>query len=340
MVPLTESEFQNAAEIFLKNLFSQLLDKNIALDSHWDIDHLCYRVETENDYQKMKMDFSRFSDLLIESPVQGRLISTFQLKRQVVFNQRVIALVELPAPKTGKQVKTGFEHIEVVCSLSFEELRKRYANISTDDRGLLKEFNREFEINLDQASVKFHHMSLASVIRFEQNMRAFQALKKSELLRIFRDCDPLVAGTFPLGLEVSDSDIDLLLFSNDLSDLEERLKNSCSQFKNFSLQSLFIKKIPSLICRFEYEDLPFEVFAQPIPTAKQDAQRHLVVEERLLKLGGAALRARVQEQRRLGFKTEAAFINALGLVVSDPFERLLEMSSFSDLELNQILFPA
>jgi len=333
---LNELEFRTTATFFLRDLFQQCSQSKIEIEPHWDIDHLCFRVETEDEYRKFQANFLEFSELLIESPVQGRLISTFELLNPIVFNDRVISLVELPAPKLGKKVKTGFEHIEVVCALSFEELRRKYSHLKIDDKGLNKSFNREFEIELDRASVKFHHSSLASVIRLEQNSKVFQTLMKSELLQSFKDCDPLIAGTFPLGLETESSDIDLLLNSCDLLDIEHRLKSSYQQRSNFRLDKYKVKENPTLICHFDFEGVPFEIFVQSIPTVRQDAQRHFVIEDRILKLGGALFKERVREQRRLGLKTEAAFVKALGFNDPDPFQFLLNFCDSTDKELAKL----
>jgi len=44
--------------------------------------------------------------------------------------------------------------------------------------------------------------------------------------------------------------------------------------------------VPTVIAGFEFEGFPFEIFGQPRPVEEQSAYRHMVVEARLLDIGG------------------------------------------------------
>ena len=161
-------EFHQQAQFFLELLFDDLKNKSVEIPAHWMIDHLCYRVESQERYQELKSQFSEYSELLIESPVGGRLISTFKLKEPVLFRGWSIPLVELPAPKVFKKVQEGFEHIEVVSDLPFSEIEAKYPGMEWDRSGLKKGFNQELEMVLGQRNVKFHHQSLEKVIELEK----------------------------------------------------------------------------------------------------------------------------------------------------------------------------
>lgn len=214
---MTETEFYFQANKFLNALFDDLKVNGILLENHWDIDHICFRSDSDEDYRDLKQSFIKFGDLLIESEVNGRLISTFKLHKPLDFWDWQIQLVELPAPKAGKIVERGFEHIEVVIDLPFDEILRKYPHLPFDDKGLMKIFNRELEISLGKRNIKFHHSSLESVIQIEKNTKVWSALSESKILEKFKDYYPLVAGTFPLGIETSGSDIDILLCSHDLN---------------------------------------------------------------------------------------------------------------------------
>lgn len=155
------------AKTFLEKLGQDLERNRIKLEPHWDIDHLCYRAATEERYQELKNMFLSFSELLVESPVNGRMISTFKLDVPIVYQDWLIELIELPAPKVGKETAEGFEHIEVVVDEPFAKLQEKYAHLKLDEGGLRKPFNQELEIVLGERNIKFHHISLESVIRFE-----------------------------------------------------------------------------------------------------------------------------------------------------------------------------
>lgn len=85
-----------------------------------------------------------------------------------------------------------------------------------------------------------------------------------------------------------------------------------------------IRTVPTLVCRFECEQFPVEIFCQATDPKKQLAYRHMVIEYRLLQQGGDELKRKVMELKMLGIKTEPAFALILGLA-GDPYEALLAL---------------
>ena len=157
------------ANNFLDQLFEEINQKKIKLLSH-DIDHLCFRTDSEADYLKVCQDFSGMGELLVESMVGGRLISTFKLKDPLIYHDFKIPLVEIPAPKKGSSYQRGFEHIEMVVNESFDELIEFYGGLKLDKRALDKKLNPDLVIILDSGAIKLHHQSLERVIEIEKAM--------------------------------------------------------------------------------------------------------------------------------------------------------------------------
>lgn len=312
------------AHSFLQSLFSEMQAQNLRLEPHWDIDHLCYRVANQARYLEMKDFFSRQGDLLVESEVNGRLISTFELFEPVEYNNYQINLIELPAPKVGKITQEGFEHFEIVCDEPFENIIQQNSKLKFDVSGLAKTFNKELEVSLNFGAVKFHHLSLSSVIALEKNKRVWSALQKSKILHALKDYCPLVAGTFPLGIETASSDLDILICANNLQELRGGIEDSCGTYDNFKIESTTIDGLPTLIANFVCDEVPFEIFAQDRPAVEQKAYQHFLAEEKILKFGGSPLRSTIQALRTKGMKTEPAFAQALGLQ-GDAFEELLRL---------------
>lgn len=158
--------YQKLAEEFLNNLFNEVKQTNLCLRFK-EIDHICFRTDSLEDYLRVCQDFSDH-ELLIESMVNGRLISTFKLNTPYQYQNFQIPLIEIPAPKVGKIVKRGFEHIELVVEDSFEDLMTKYHDYKLDLSGLGKKINPELEMILNNGSIKFHHQSLNDVIHFEK----------------------------------------------------------------------------------------------------------------------------------------------------------------------------
>lgn len=328
------NEFNIAAQDFLQRVFKKLDAQNIQLDRHWFIDHLCYRVSSLENYNAFKAQFAAFADLLIESDVNGRPIATYKFAEPIRFRDWSIHVVELPAPKPGKITIEGFEHFEVVADIGFDEIKQRYPKAVFSESGLKKEFNPELEISLDELAIKFHPLSLESVIRLEKNQPVYAAVKSSGVLKVLKEYQPLLVGTYPLGLNVSGSDVDVLISVPDLATAEALLQSKFSGFENFKIENH--AEQAAVTGSFDFQGIAFEVFAQVKDSAKQNGNLHFLAEERLLHLGGASFGERIQALRKAGDKTEPAFAKALGLSES-PYEELLRLQKLSESELQEIL---
>lgn len=167
-----EQSFYESAQEFVQKVERVFDEERIYLKHDWEIDHLCYRVESQERYEELKNEFSKFSELLIESLVNGRNIATYRLQEPIPLLGFDVELVELPAPKPGKLVQEGFEHFEIVApSDNFDELSKEFANYKQDKGGLAKALNPELEICLEEFNFKFHPISLAQVIEIEKDSK-------------------------------------------------------------------------------------------------------------------------------------------------------------------------
>lgn len=154
------------------------------------LDHICYRVETKDEYQELYHQLVKEgADLLVEDSINGRLISTFKLQNPIIVDDREIYLLELPMPKNGSPYHSGWEHAEFVVGILYSivscqllgpdvdliEFSKRYPNLSLewDLSGSSKASNPDVRIEListfvGKMSAKFHHLSLDRVIELEK----------------------------------------------------------------------------------------------------------------------------------------------------------------------------
>lgn len=157
------------AQYFLDKVFKEIQSAQIDL-KNWEIDHICYRTTSEENYLESKKYFAQLGELLIESEVGGRQIATYKLKKPIKYKNFSIPLVEVPAPKKGKLTPEGFEHIEVVIDCSFDEILAKYSHCNFDKKGMQKDLNPELEIEFKDCAIKFHHQSLEEVIKIEKKM--------------------------------------------------------------------------------------------------------------------------------------------------------------------------
>ncbi len=149
--------------------------KNLNLDvSSFEMDHVCYRVETEKEYRESFELLSSLGTLLVEDMIGGRLISTFKLNEPItVDSTRQVRLVELPMPKPGTYYPTGWEHAEFVIGKDADLetfMASQSPELVWDKAGMKKSFNQDVRLELQQTppmSVKFHHLPLDQVIAIE-----------------------------------------------------------------------------------------------------------------------------------------------------------------------------
>lgn len=337
--------FHKKALDFLKSLFSDLEKKNITLKNSWDIDHICYRCASDEEYSELTKYFLHFSDLLIESPVNGRLISTFKLHRPIAFKDWLIELIEVPAPKKGKVTKSGFEHIEVVCDENLLDLSHKFDSSLVNTGGLAKEFNQELELTLGEENVKFHNYSLESVIRLEKNEVLFSSLRKNQILSLLRKYNPLVVGTFPLGIHTSTSDVDICLTFDNENDFVASMNSLFAEKPAFLLKSINLKSGPAILVQFKVDEIPYELVAQRVSSEKQTAFQHFQIEEKILKYvqytqvnhkEAISFADKLIKLRRSGLKTEPSFAELLNLA-NDGYDELLTLNKLSIFELRNFL---
>ena len=73
-----------------------------ARERSYEMDHVCYRVETKAQYQEaLAALVPAFGELLVESIIGGRPIATVALASPIEHEGYVVECIELPCPKRG-----------------------------------------------------------------------------------------------------------------------------------------------------------------------------------------------------------------------------------------------
>ena len=146
-----------------------------------------------------------------------------------------------------------------------------------------------------------------------------------QLFRALAPFSPTLVGTFPLGLQVDGSDLDIACSCENLDVFERALRELPVVPTSITRVAMAPEAV---VASLSWDGVPIEIFAQPVPVHAQAGFRHMVVEARLLVAGGDELRARVLALKRAGVKTEPAFARVLGLD-GDPYVALLAAESWS-----------
>lgn len=296
------------------------------LFNHWEIDHACYRTDSLKHYKKSKSDFLSCSTFLIESPIGGRPIATFELNSMKYVGNRALNIIEVPAPKPERTYGRGYEHIEVVIDLPFEQLQEKFADLTWNLKGINKELNPELQTSFSSFNVKFHYHSLAHIINIEKHAAAIHFLNSTQVLAKLKEFQPLISGTIPLGIDTPESDLDILFWAKDFNQFAAKVS---AVFPNAILNT----NTDYIMAKLNFDGLNIELFGQRIHPLEQTAHRHLRIEGRLLKLLGHEFKQKIKELKLAGVETEPAFGQLLEL--SNPYEDLLKLYFLSDLELLQ-----
>lgn len=157
--------FYQDGQRFFKNLVDELELLGIPATS-MSCDHLCFRVETEEQYLEYKAHLTDHGTLLTEANVNGRPISTFLLHEPFCVGRQSIPMIELPAPKMNSPYILGFEHAEFVITESFDIFSKKFPALFFRQSGN-QNFNSELCLKSKEGQVKFHYHPLDRIIEIE-----------------------------------------------------------------------------------------------------------------------------------------------------------------------------
>ena len=168
----------------------------------------------------------------------------------------------------------------------------------------------------------------------KRQREAYRALRSLRVFRLLCDYSPVLVGTIPIAIDIDESDLDIVCKAVDLAAFEQRLTEAFSQWQGFCTKNKSVMGVPSVVASFLHAGFRIEIFAQPRPVTEQNAYRHMIVEARLLAIGGEETRREIQRLKRSGLKTEPAFA-CYFKIDGDPYEALLQMSRLSVDELRE-----
>lgn len=154
-------------DAFLNELFFMLEDIDLDVEKY-EMDHICYRVKDLDTYASKKIELEKHGELLIESIVNGRNISTFKLTNPIEFKNRKVFLIELPAPKNNHAYENGLEHVEFVTKEPLQKIVDRYPQFAFETFGIHKKINADITLKLGKYCIRFHNQSLEEIIKLEK----------------------------------------------------------------------------------------------------------------------------------------------------------------------------
>ena len=155
---------------FLDDVMHEMKDAGIDFGDFSQLDHMCYRTSSLGQYHQKQIELEPFAILLGETSVNGRPISTFKLNEPLIHGRWRIDALELPAPKQGSDYVEGLEHIEFVLFDDFAKFISKYPQLNFDTKSMERGINPELGLKLGKYTVKFHLLSLPTVIYLEHKL--------------------------------------------------------------------------------------------------------------------------------------------------------------------------
>lgn len=157
-------------KLFIEGLDAGLVDSSIERSELAMMDHICYRVATNERYQELLEVLKTRCQFLGEAAINGRPIATFELPDYLRVASWTVPYLELPAPKSGAPYTEGLEHAEFVVIGSLDRFQQRHHELHFSYAGMSKIINPELGLKTPKMSVKFHEQPLGAVVRIEQRL--------------------------------------------------------------------------------------------------------------------------------------------------------------------------
>jgi len=155
----------------------------------------------------------------------------------------------------------------------------------------------------------------------EKQRRAYEILRKYKIFEVLDYYSPILAGTIPIDIDTEESDLDIICEVKDKVEFEKFLIEKFEDF-DLKIEKLNINNEESIICNFEIESFPIEIFGQNKPTTQQNAYLHMIAEYKILQEKGEEFKQKIIDLKKKGIKTEPAFGMLLNL--ENPYEDLLK----------------
>lgn len=166
---------------------------------------------------------------------------------------------------------------------------------------------------------------------------AYTVMKKLGTMETLQAFDPILVGTIPLDIDIGSSDLDIVCCATEMDQFSQTVFRAYGQLGAYAESRTIVRGIETAVIQFQCDGFLFELFAQPVPSDRQNGYRHMVIEARMLAAGGERMRDEIRRLKRAGMKTEPAFMHYLQLACDDPYEGLLAFETVCDEELSCML---
>ena len=158
-------------DAFVANVNRGLDEAHIASSELALLDHLGYRTETMDEYSSVLDEFRSLGEDMGEIIIQGRPISIIALQDPIETGGWRIPFLEVIAPKPESPYPSGLEHAEFVTVRLLKDFEKQHSDLLFIRDAMTRRINPELKYRENGISVKFHRLSIGSVVEIEEELK-------------------------------------------------------------------------------------------------------------------------------------------------------------------------
>ena len=160
-------ELLGDVDSFIANINRGLDEAGI---ERWELamlDHVGVRAETYEEYLQNLDKFQDLGDDMGAIEIEGRPINIINLYDPIKVGGWVIPHVEVIAPKASSPYPSGLEHAEFVTVQTLGDFERHHSELNFIRDAMHRRPNPELKYRENGISVKFHRMSIGTVIELE-----------------------------------------------------------------------------------------------------------------------------------------------------------------------------
>src|SRR5690554_4650139 len=182
---------------------------------------------------------------------------------------------------------------------------KAYLRLRDDVNNNVIQHKKKGMKNMSQENLFF---SIEYLSQGNQRQReAFEVLSETGIFEILKEYTPILVGTIPIVIDIPESDLDIICEVYDFGKFKDILNHFFREMDVFKYSFESASEEPRLVCNFCYKGWLFEIFGQSKPTVEQNGFKHMIIENRILKIIGSRSNEWIRDLKKSGLKTEPAF---------------------------------
>lgn len=299
-------------------------------------------------YQELISDLKQYGTVLTEHigwQAQKESLSDEEIHKRdlhwVLESDVIVAEVTTPSLGVGYEIGRAIEQKKpVICLFRNQDNN----NISAMIRGCTQIKYFEYS-NLNEAKTILNEQFNAINMNWKDisylrkgslaQQSAYKCLNNLQIFDSLIEYNPVLTGTIPIDIAIENSDLDVVCYYLDADQFEKKVEDLFGKQKNFKIEQKEKDGYWVVVANFIFMDYEIEIYGSLFPVASQNSYRHMIIEDRILKLLGEEFKQQIIKLKKEGLKTEPAFAKLLQLS-GNPYSELLKLELFSDSKIKEI----